>query len=161
MSCNFFNILQFSFVFVLYVNIFTSFINSTKIIFINCLYMFNKFALKNKYNIDKTKNFYETSTFTMFISSFFSKSINSFLLKTFYSLNYLIWKFSFFLFVKNLNMQNMIVSFYHVYIHNYKNFVFFIIMLNVFFQLTFSKLFRFFYRSFVILKTTIFFSQIL
>ena len=98
MSCNFFNVLQFSFVLVLYVNTFTSFSNFMKIVFFsNCSHIFNKFALKNKYNIDKTKNFCEISTFTLFISFFFLlKVIDNFrFLKSFLFMKFFNLKFFF------------------------------------------------------------------
>ena len=52
----------------LYVSTFTSSTNSiTVVFFFDCSHTSSKFALKNKYNIDKTENFCEISTFILFI----------------------------------------------------------------------------------------------
>ena len=69
--------------------------------FFNCSHIFNRFALKNKNIVDKTKNFCEISAFTLFISLIFCRKLliifvflKSFLfielfnLKIFFSLNY-------------------------------------------------------------------------
>ena len=91
-SCNYFKILQFSSVLVLYVSTFTSFINSIDVIFLfNCSHMLSKFALKKEYNINEIENLCEISTFTLFIALVFliQKLLKiDVLLKKIYSLNY-------------------------------------------------------------------------
>ena len=78
-SCNFSNVLQFFSVLVLYVSTFTSSTNfMTVVFFLDCSHTFNRFALKNKYNINETENFCEISAFILFIVLvFFSKIIEN------------------------------------------------------------------------------------